>query len=186
MTQQQIIQFLPILIILPVLYLRMRRMSRAQPLKLNRLWIRPAIVLLAAGLVMFMPQPGSHVVRHFLAQDWAWLALAAGLGGIAGWHWGRTMAIEAHPEDGTLMMKGGQAAILVLVVLILIRLGLRTGLKMEASAWHLDMVLISDALIVFSAALFTLRAVEMYIRAHRVMGQAQGQARGQTKGIVQL
>ena len=186
MTQQQIAQFLPILIILPVLYLRLRRMSRAQPLKLNRLWIRPAIVLLVAGLVVFMPQPGSHVVRHFVAQDWAWLAVAAGLGGIAGWYWGRAMAIEVHPENGTLIVKGGVAAILVLVVLILFRMGLRTGLAVEGRAWHLDAVLISDALIIFSAALFTLRAVEMYMRAHRVMEQAQGQAQTQTKGIVQL
>jgi len=178
MTQQQMLQFLPILIILPILYLRMRKMTKAQPLKLGRLWIRPAFILLAAGLVVFLPQPGQHTVRHFLAQDWAWLAVAAGLGGIAGWHWGRTMAIEVHPEDGTLMVKGGQAAILVLVVLILVRLGLRTGLRMEASAWHLDMVLISDALIVFSAALFTLRAAEMYLRARRVMDQ--------TKETVQL
>jgi len=178
MTQQQMLQFLPILIILPILYLRMRKMTKAQPLKLGRLWIRPAFILLAAGLVVFLPQPGQYTVRHFLAQDWAWLAVAAGLGGIAGWYWGRTMAIEVHPEDGTLMVKGGQAAILVLVVLILVRLGLRTGLRMEASAWHLDMVLISDALIVFSAALFTLRAAEMYLRARRVMDQ--------TKETVQL
>jgi hypothetical protein len=88
------------------------------------------------------------------------------------------MAIEVHPEDGTLMVKGSQAAILVMAVLILFRMGLRTGLRLEASAWHLDMLLISDALIVFSAFLFSLRAVEMFVRARRVMGQA--------KGIVQL
>jgi len=113
MTQQQTLQlFLPILIILPVLYLRMRRLGTARPLKLGQLWIRPALILLAAGLVVFLPQPGTHIMRHFLAQDWVWLALAAGLGGIAGWQWGRTMAIEVHPEEGTLMVKGGQAAIL--------------------------------------------------------------------------
>ena len=39
----------------------------------------------------------------------------------------------------------------------------------EGRAWHLDALLISDALIVFSASLFTLRAAEMYIRARRVM-----------------
>ena len=175
MTQQQTLQlFLPILIILPVLYLRMRRLSTARPLKLGQLWIRPAVILLAAGLVVFLPQPGAHTMRHFLALDWAWLTLAAGLGGIAGWQWGRTMAIEVHPEEGTLMVKGGQAAILVMVVLILFRMGLRTGLAVEAKAWHLDVVLMSDALIVFTAFLFTLRAVEMYLRARRVMGQANG------------
>jgi hypothetical protein len=170
MTQQQTLQlFLPIIIVLPILYFRMRGMAKAQPLKLGRLWIRPAIILAAAALVLFLPQPGHHAVRHFLAQDWAWLGFAAGLGGIAGWQWGRTMAIEVHPEDGTLMVTGSQIAILVLVVLILFRLGLKTGLEVEGRAWHLDALLISDALIVFSASLFTLRAAEMYIRARRVM-----------------
>jgi hypothetical protein len=179
MTQQQALQyFLPVLIILPLMYRRMRKMTKAQPLKLGRLWIRPAFIMLAAILVVFLPQPAHRAVRHFLATDWAWLALAAGLGGVAGWHWGRTMAIEVHPEDGTLMVKGGQAAILVMGVLILFRIGLRSGLRLEASAWHLDMVLISDASIVFSAFLFSLRAVEMYLRARRVMGEA--------KAVVQL
>jgi hypothetical protein len=174
MTQHQLIQFfLPVLILLPVLYLRMRRMSKPRPLKLGRLWIRPAIILLAAGLIVFLPQP-HQAVRHFAALDWIWLTLAAGLGAIGGWQWGRTMAIEVHPEDGTLMVKGGAAAILVMGVLILFRMALRTGLAVEGKAMHLDVLLISDALIVFTAMLFTLRAVEMYVRAHRVMGTAKG------------
>ena len=178
MTQQQTIQlFLPILIILPVVFFRLRRMSKAQPLKLDRLWIRPAIILGLTALALLAPPPG-HAVRHFMMQDWAWLGLAAGLGGIAGWQWGRTMAIEVHPEDGTLMVKGSQAAMLVLVMLIVLRMGLRTGLAVEGKAWHLDVLLFSDALIVFTASLFALRAVEMYLRAKQVMGQA--------KGIVQL
>jgi len=88
---------------------------------------------------------------------------------MAGWQWGRTMAIEVHPENGTLMVTGSQLALLVLAVLILFRLGLKTGLEVEGQAWHLDALLISDALIVFSASLFTLRAAEMFIRARRVL-----------------
>ena len=156
MNQQQAIQlFLPILIVLPVLYFRMRRMAKAQPLKLGRLWIRPALIVAATVLVLVLPQPGQHIVRHLAVQDWLWLALAAGAGGVAGWHWGRTMAIEVHPEEGTLMVSGGQAAMLVLIVLILFRTGLRAGVTAEAESWHLDALLISDALIVFSATLFT-------------------------------
>jgi hypothetical protein len=170
MTQQQTLQLvLPILIVLPILYFRMRGMTKAQPLKLGRLWIRPVLILAAAAAVLFLPQPGHHAVRHFLLQDWAWLGLAAGLGAIAGWQWGRTMAIEVHPENGTLMVTGSQLALLVLAVLILFRLGLKTGLEVEGGAWHLDALLISDALIVFSAFLFTLRAAEMFIRARRVL-----------------
>jgi hypothetical protein len=172
MTQQQAIQlFLPILIILPVLYFRMRRMSRAQPLKLGRMWIRPAIFLGLAALVLLAPGPHGQP-HHWATGAWMWLTLAGVAGGIAGWYWGRTMAIEVHPEDGTLMVKGGQAAMLVLVVLILFRLGLRTGLQVEAQAWHLDMLLISDASIVFTALLFSVRSAEMFIRARRVMATA--------------
>ena len=173
MTQQQLIQtFLPILILLLVLYFRTRRMSRAQPLKLNRLWIRPAVILAVVALALLAPQP-HQAVRHFAGMDWAWLAVAAGIGAVGGWYLGRTMAIEVHPEDGTLMVTGGQAALLVLGVLILLRLGLRTGLAVEGQTLHLDVLLISDASIVFTAALFTVRAIEMYIRAQRVMASSQ-------------
>lgn len=169
MSQQQALQFfLPILILLPVLFFRMRRMTRAQPLKLNRLWIRPAFILAAAWLVLFVPAQ-HHTIKMLMPQDWLWLGLAAGLGAVAGWYWGRTMAIHVHPEDGTLMVRGGQAAMLVLLILILFRLGLRTGLSLEAKSWHLDMVLVSDASIVFIALLSTLRSAEMYLRARRLM-----------------
>jgi hypothetical protein len=168
MNQQQALQlFLPILILLPVLYFRLRKMSRPQPLKLKLLWIRPAVILIAAGLVLWAPGP--NAARHLTLQDWIILALVGAVGAVAGWYWGRTMKIEVHPEDGTLMVKGGQAAILVLVVLILFRTGLRTGLAVEGQAWHLDVLLLSDASIVFTALLFTVRSIEMYIRARRVM-----------------
>ena len=170
--QNQLQLFLPILILLPILYFRMRKLSRPQPLKLKRMWIRPVIILLACALVLFAPQPGTHLVRHFSLMDWGWLVLAGALGAIGGWHFGRTMKIEVHPEDGTLMTTGGQAAILVLVMLVLVRMALRTGVAMGGEAWHLDALLISDASIVFTAALFTVRSLEMFIRARRVMKEA--------------
>ena len=170
--QNQLQLFLPILILLPILYFRMRKLSRPQPLKLTRLWIRPVIILLACALVLFAPQPGTHLVRHFSVMDWGWLVLAGALGAIGGWHFGRIMKIEVHPEDGTLMTTGGQAAILVLVMLVLVRMALRTGVAMGGEIWHLDALLISDASIVFTAALFTVRSLEMFIRARRVMKEA--------------
>jgi hypothetical protein len=172
MTQQQLLQlFLPILILLPVLYFRMRRMSRVRPLKLERMWIGPAIFLAITALILIAPGPHGEAHR-WTVQAWGWLVPAGAAGAVAGWFWGRTMAIEVHPEGGTLMVKGGQAAILVLLILVLFRTGLRTGLEVEGKAWHLNMLLISDASIIFTAALFTVRAVEMYIRANRIMARA--------------
>ncbi|HEX2758957.1 MAG TPA: CcdC protein domain-containing protein [Rhizomicrobium sp.] len=172
MQDSQLQFFLPFLILLPILYFRMRKLSRPQPLKLKRLWIRPAIILLACALVLFAPQPGTHMVRHFTAMEWSWLVLAGVLGAAIGWQVGRTMKIEVHPEDGTLVTTGGQAAILVLVMLVLVRMGLKTGVAIQAETWHLDALLISDASIVFTAALFTVRSLEMFLRARRVMKEA--------------
>lgn len=168
-----VITLITIIVLLPLLYRRMRKLSRPQPLKLSLLWVRPAFILAACALVLFLPQPGQHVARQLSPADWAWLALAAAAGGYAGWHMGRTMHIEVHPENGTLMTKGGAAAIMVLVVLILLRTGLRTGLQLEGKAWHLDAILISDASIVFTALLFAVRSLEMYLRARRVMRESR-------------
>jgi len=177
MTQQHTFQlFLPILILLPVLYFRLRRLTRAQPLKLKQLWIRPALILALAALALFAPPPSQHGLRRLMALDWAWLSAAGAIGAVAGWYWGRAMAIEVHPQNRTLMVTGGQTAMLILGALILLRIGLRTGLAVKAAAWHLDALLISDVSIVFTAALFTLRSVEMYIRARRVMGTGTGAA----------
>ncbi len=164
-----------IVILLPLMYRRIRKMSRPQPLKLGWLWMRPALILAVCAVALFAPQPDHPVVRQLTALDWSWLVAAGAAGAVGGWYMGRTMAIDVHPDDGTLMVKGGTAAILVIVVLILLRFGLRAGVAMEAEAWHLDALLISDALIVFSAALFTVRSLEMYLRAQRVM-RASGKA----------
>ena len=113
------------------------------------------------------------VSRHFTPGEWVILALAGAIGAVAGWYFARTMKIEVHPEDGTLMVQGGQAAVLVMLALILGRSGINTGVRLEGEAWHLDVLLITDALIVFTAALFTLRSAEMYLRARRVMDAAK-------------
>lgn len=155
---------IPALIILPLLYLRLRKLMRPQPLKLNRLWIRPAIILLAGVSVLVGAPPP--------LADVPWFVVAAGVGAAAGWQWGRLMAIHVDPENGTLMTRGSQAALVVIVLLLAVRIGLRALLQSRGAAWHLDVVLITDGLIVFSAFLFGVRGLEMYLRARRVLAEA--------------
>ncbi len=163
--------FLPLLILLPILYWRMRKLARPQPLKLKLLWIRPVILVVVGALVVWWPRPG--LTRVFTPLEWALLALAIALGAVAGWYFARTMKIEVHPEDGTLMVQGGQAAVLIMLALILGRSSLNAGLRLGGDSWHLDVLLITDALILFTAALFTSRSIEMYLRARRVMDAAR-------------
>ena len=152
---------IPALIILPLLYRRLRKLVQPQPLKLNRLWIRPAIILLAGISVLAAAPPP--------LADLPWFALAALIGAGLGWQWGRLMTIHIDPEHGTLMTRGSQAALIVIVLLLAVRIGLRAGLSMEAAAWHLDAILITDGFIVFSTLLFGVRGLEMFLRARRVL-----------------
>lgn len=156
---------IPLVIVLPILYFRVRKMSGVQPLKLPQLWIRPLILVVVAGILMATTPPAM--------DDIQWLVIAATIGAIAGWFWGRTMAIHVHPEGGTLMTTGGQAASAVFIALIVVRMVLNTGLRMEAQDWKIDPILISDASIVFAAFLFAVRGVEMFLRARKVMAQHQ-------------
>jgi Protein of unknown function (DUF1453) len=155
---------IPVLVILPLLYFRLRRMMKPTPLKLNRMWIRPVIFFVAGILVLVATPPR--------AQDWLWFVLAALLGAGLGWQWGRTMAIHVDSENGTLMMRGSQAALIMMALLIVVRVGLRAGVGMEGAALHLDAAMITDLFIVFGATLFGLRGLEMFLRARRVLAEA--------------
>ena len=166
---------LPLVIIIPILFFRLRKMTRPEPLKLGRLWIRPALVLLGCTVVLFLPRPGTPSALQMTVAEWSGLALAAVIGAVAGWHYGKVTAIEVHPENGTLMARGSALGMLVIVALVAVKLGLKPALAAEGPSLHLDMLLITDALIVFSAALFTARAIEMWVRARAVM-RASGQA----------
>ena len=152
---------IPILVILPILYLRMSRMMKPQRLKMKSLWLRPAIMIIAAGtLLAASPPPLADV-------PWFVLAAAIGIGGV--WYWGKLTRLHLHPEDGTLMFSGSQAAMIVLVLLVVLRLGMRAGAGLGVEALHVNARLLADVSIVFSALLFSVRSLEIYLRAQTVM-----------------
>ena len=174
-----IAKYLPLLLVIPLVLWRMQRMSRKQPLKLNRLWIRPASVLVVCVMVIVLPQvlhPRGMPVHGFGMMDLLAIAVAIPLGAVAGWYMGRTMKIDVHPEEGTLMVQASPIGLLVILGLVVLRLGLRAGAGYEAQAWHLNVGLIFEGLIVFSAALFTVRSLEMYLRAKKLMRDHLGAA----------
>ena len=104
MTQQQLLRlFLPILIVVPVLYFRMRRMSRAQPLKLDRLWVRPALFLAVAAVGAAGADAAQPSGAGAGAAGFAWLALAGGAGrrgrlAVGPHHGHRCPSRKRHPD----------------------------------------------------------------------------------------
>ncbi|HWY62248.1 MAG TPA: hypothetical protein VNW15_10145 [Rhizomicrobium sp.] len=161
MTPQTLSIVIPILIILPLLYFRLSRMMKPQRLKLRNLWIRPAIMIFAAGSLLAASPPQ--------VPDLIWFALAAAAGAGGGWYWGKLTQLHLHPEDGTLMSSGSQAGMIVLVLLIVFRLGMRAGIGLEAEALHVNAALLTDVFIVFTALLFSVRGLEIFLRAQAMM-----------------
>jgi hypothetical protein len=162
---------LPILIILPLLYRRLRKLSQPQELKLRRLWIRPAIYLVLAAGAVLAPTPGAPALTPSTLVG---LALAGALGAALGWQWGRSTALHVHPETGTLMQTGSLAGMVVFILLVLLKVGLRFGLQAGAPSLHLNAVLITDVSICFSAMLFAVRGLEIFLRAQRIVGEGAG------------
>ena len=159
---------IPILVVLPFLYRRLRKVMQPQELKLRRLWIRPAIYLVLAAGAVVAPTPGAPPITPSML---GWLVLAGAAGAIFGWQWGRSMALHVHPETGTLMQTGSLAGMVVFIILILLKFGLRLGLKAGAPSLHINAVLITDISICFSAMLFAVRGLEIFLRARRVMAE---------------
>ena len=59
---------------------------------------------------------------------------------------------------------------LILVVgLFAARAGLREVIQTNAAAWHLDAVVVTDAVMVFAIGLIVTQRIEMYIRARRIL-----------------
>jgi hypothetical protein len=152
---------IPVLVILPILYFRMRGSLKTRRLKPQMLLIRPAIIILIAILVISAtPLPRGAVV---------WFAAAAALGVAAGWYWGKLTQLHLHPEDGTVMSTNSQAGVVVLIVLVLFRFGIRAGMGAEGGMTGLSLPLLTDISITFSTLLFSTRALEIYLRAQQLL-----------------
>lgn len=158
-----LLQYLiPLAVAAVVLTLRARRMSQVRPLKLEQLWIVPAIYLVVVVTLFVMTPPN--------AIGWPICVAALIAGGAIGWQRGKTMRIEVNPETGTLNQKASMAGILFLVGLFAVKFLAQTG----THAFHVNVAVLTDALAALALGMFTMTRVEMYLRAKRLLEAARG------------
>lgn len=148
---------IPVIIIAIVFALRMRQVNRLRPLRLDRLWIVPALYLMIVVLSFVAQPPGVT----------GWLASAAGLlvGAALGWQRGKTIGIHIDPETGELNQKSSIAGMAFLLVLVLVKSGARAG----GTAMHLNLATLTDALLALALGTFSLMRLEMYLRAKQLL-----------------
>lgn len=151
-------------IIAIVFAIRWRRMSRVRPLKLERLWVFPALYA-AVAAYMFVAHP-----PHGLA--WLFCIAALVAGAALGWQRGKTMRITVDAESHTLNQSASPAAVLFILALILFRSATRMMLTGD-NALHLNAWAVTDMLIALALGLFTAQRLEMYLRAKRLLDEAR-------------
>lgn len=147
-----------------VMTIRLRRMGRERPLKLERLWIVPAIYGAVAAVAYWYMRP------HGLAWLYCLVALAAG--GALGWYRGKMIAISIDPVTHILNQKMSPAAMLFIVAIIALRIGAR-AMVVEMHAGSQILLLVTDLLIAFALGLLSAQRLEMAIRARRLLHAAR-------------
>jgi hypothetical protein len=152
---------IPIVIVAVVMALRMRRMSRVRPLKLERLWIVPAIYLVVVAM-LFVQHPPT-------AGGWVSAAVALIAGGALGWQRGRLMRIHVDPETHALGQQASMAGIAFLVVLIVARY----AAKAAGGDLHADAGMIVNTLAALALGIFSLQRLEMYLRGRRLLAEVR-------------
>ncbi|WP_420136659.1 hypothetical protein [Sphingomonas sp.] len=144
-----------------ILVFRFRSMRRVQKLRLERLWVVPALYALVTATVLYQSMPRG--------LQWLYVLIALAVGALLGWRRGAMMRISVDPETHALNQQASPAAMLFILVLIIIR----QGLRMEASTLGFNLAFVTDLLVVFALGLFAATRLEMYLRARRLLEQAR-------------
>jgi len=151
----------PALIIAAVFGIRILRMRGTRRLRLETMWILPAIY--AAGVIaMFVWRPPSAI--GLLAS-----VAALAVGAAIGWYRGTMMAISVDPETHALSQKASPAAVFLLFALLV----LRRAAMAEFAGPGLQALLVTDVLLAFALGLIGMTRIEMGLRARRLLAQAR-------------
>ena len=156
---------IPGAIILLVLFFRLRAVGKARRLRLERLWILPALYAVLVGFVFWSAPPHG--------ATWLWCLLALGVGAALGWTRGKLMKIAVDPETHELSQTVSPAALLFIVVLIFIRSASRAMAEQMAGPGHAGLMAATDILLAFALGFLAFQRIEVFIRARRMLAEAR-------------
>lgn len=155
----------PVVVVAVVMALRWRRMSRARRLRLETLWILPAVYAVIVAFVFGTAPPS--------ASGWAWSLLGLAVGAGIGWYRGRLMTIHVDPETHALSQQASPAAFLLLIVLIVARSAARQEMDGGYQPGQHGIGLATDILMASALGLIAATRIEMILRARRLLRAAR-------------
>jgi NAD/NADP transhydrogenase beta subunit len=143
---------------------RMRRMMQSRPFNVKNVWILPAFFITMTVLTLSRQLPQG--------REWLWLGASFVIGAALGWFRAKTIRLTLHPETHTVMAQGSPIAMVFILAIFAVRFGLRGVLAAESGALGISIALIDSAFLAMACGLFVARAVEMGIRATKLLSQA--------------
>jgi hypothetical protein len=156
---------LPIGVALVVIVLRN---SRPRRLRIERLWVLPAIYLvMMVSALAAAPPPVTPISIGLLVLGFL---IGAGLG----WQRARFTEIHIHPETHDLSSRSSPIGIIFIFAILLLRVGARDFLATRPDIPDLPVVAIGDALLVMVVATLMAQRLEVWRRASRMLAEARG------------
>ena len=153
----------PGVLVIALMAWRMRRMMQSRPYRLESSWVTPAIFL---GLMVFIVAE-----RPPQGIGWVWVIGSFAVGAALGWLRAMTIRMEVIPATRQVMAQGSALAIVFLVILLVVRFGLRSFLETQSQALGVSVALVDGAFLAMACGLFVARAVEMNLRARKLLAQ---------------
>jgi hypothetical protein len=172
-TQQMIQYGITGAVIVALLSFRIMRARKPRPLKVNLLWVAPAIIAVVFGaLTAMMLYAGRPIGTTAMA------AMAASLvGGAAiGWWRGKFTHIAVDAESGSVTAQATSMGFIVLAVLLVVRLGLRFVFLKDVPPQAPLSMQVNAGFMLFAIGLLCVASLEMWTRAKKLLAQAKGAA----------
>jgi hypothetical protein len=147
------------------------RNRRPRRLRVNRLWIIPALVTAGVGAGVFFGRPpiGYHWVEIVLSL------LGIGLGALAGWRRGKFMRIAVDPATDTVTAHASPAGVLFILGLLALRRALQFEVETGVVPLPFNPAALIEPLLYFAAATVVAQRLEMWLRARRLLAEARRQ-----------
>jgi hypothetical protein len=145
---------------------RIWRGSQARKLKVERMWIRPAIVLVVLGLSVASQPPTLDVITVVV------LAILIAAGFALGMLRGRMVRVSIDPATHDLTSKQSPWGTLIFLAVMVVRTGARFVLRGEQEIAGMPVTDIIDGLTLFYAGNVVGLQVDVWMRANKLLKDA--------------
>ncbi|MGH6958409.1 MAG: hypothetical protein ACREEW_17225 [Caulobacteraceae bacterium] len=154
----------PLLVVAAILVLRNRRARR---LKIERLWLGPAIYIVLTALAVAKAPP------PVTALGVALMAAGVAAGVAIGWQRGRFIEVRIHPETRDLTAPSSVIGMVFILAIFVVRYAARDLMASEAGLVGLPVAAVGDAFLLLAVAMLSTQRLEVWLRASRMLAEAK-------------